>query len=94
MNVNLRTLLKNWKSPFEKYLESDAWKTKEELVLQRDPICQSCQASQSAVVENRYVPMGQRTTSESVEDLMGVCKECQKKLPSLWAKRHGHGSGS
>jgi hypothetical protein len=59
------------------YLQTEPWRAKSRMVLQRDPVCQACGEAPS---EQAHHLTYDRIYREPLFDLVGVCRPCHASL--------------
>lgn len=69
---------------YNTYLKSEAWQSKRQRVLKRDPICQACHRRPAAQVHHLNY---RHVFDEPLFDLVGVCVRCHRKITSIDRKR-------
>jgi hypothetical protein len=66
-----------WFNSYSDYLSSEKWRSKSQLVIMRDKICQACLRNPATQAHHKtYDNVG----DEPLFDLVGVCKPCHEKL--------------
>ena len=72
---------KEWFVGYNKYLNSEKWKSKRALVLERDKnICQACLKNKANEVHHLTY---RHVMNEPLFDLVSICKPCHEKLTEL-----------
>ena len=70
-----------WKKSYNRYLNSEVWKDKRGLILQRDKnICQSCLKRQATEVHHMtYDSYNLSPGSEPAWELISICRSCHER---------------
>ena len=70
-----------YKEEYHRYLQTDTWKAKRELILKRDNhICQSCLTKQATEVHHlSYQSYEEQPGSEKGWELVSVCRDCHER---------------
>jgi hypothetical protein len=66
---------------YTEYMNSDAWRSKRNLLLTLCPRCCACQSSKELQCHHLTY---ERFGAERLDDLMVLCKKCHKKSHVLW----------
>lgn len=76
----LEILQNSWMEKYKLYLESDEWKHRRILVLERDNyLCQSCHEPANEVHHLTYAHVG----NELLSELTSLCKSCHKAITHI-----------
>ena len=65
------------RAEYHAYLQTEPWRAKSRMVLQRDPICTACRKEPS---EQAHHLTYDRIYREPLFDLVGVCRPCHASL--------------
>jgi hypothetical protein len=66
-----------WWEWYEDYLQTPKWRRKSKAVIKRDRICKACETRPA--VQAHHLTY-ERAGDEPLFDLVGVCRECHRKL--------------
>ena len=70
-----------YKEEYHRYLQTDTWRAKRELILKRDNyVCQSCLTKQATEVHHlTYQSYEEQPGSEKGWELISVCRDCHER---------------